>query len=147
MKNLLLATISFFLIATVNAQPHLVSGQWEGVIILHNQEIPIEMHLSVKKNGRLTGFTSVDLQNGKLIEMKVKGQLHFDRSVTVREFKIVNEEELEGIEWYRKNFQLVFRRDSWDMTLNGFWQEQIPKMLTDKDKKGRVRLKKVNIKA
>jgi hypothetical protein len=105
------------------------------------------MNLNVKNNGNLSGFTSVSLPDGRVVEMKIRGQLHMDRSVTVKEFKIVNKDELEDIDWYKRNFQLVFKRDLWQMTLEGYWQEQIPTMVDDKTRIGRIFLKKREVKA
>ena len=137
----------FFSFFSLNAQEHHLAGQWDGFLVLHQQKYPVEMNLNVLDKGRLSGFTSVSLPTGKVVEMKLKGKLHFDRSVTVREVQIVNEEEVQHIDWYRRNFQLVFKRDLWEMTLEGYWQEQIPQLLDEHSKKGRIFLKKREIKA
>lgn len=146
MKTLFTASF-LLLLVNLQAQSQHVSGLWEGFLVLNQQRYPIEMNLHVKHNGKLNGFTSISLPNGKIVEMKVRGQLHMDRSVTVREFKIINEDELEDVDWYRRNFQLVFKRDLWEMTLDGYWQEQVPHMVNDKTKIGRIFLKKREVKA
>lgn len=144
----ILLTFSYLLLLTnLNAQSQHVSGLWDGHLVLNQQRYNIEMNLNVKNNGNLSGFTSVSLPDGRVIEMKVRGKLHMDRSVTVKEFKIVNKDELEDIDWYKRNFQLVFKRDLWEMTLEGYWQEQIPTMVDDKTRIGRIFLKKREVKA
>lgn len=144
----ILLTFSYLLLLTnLNAQSQHVSGLWDGHLVLNQQRYNIEMNLNVKNNGNLSGFTSVSLPDGRVIEMKVRGQLHIDRSVTVKEFKIVNKDELEDIDWYKRNFQLVFKRDLWEMTLEGYWQEQIPTMVDEKTRIGRIFLKKREVKA
>ena len=136
-----------FFFSPLQSQSKHVSGQWDGFMVLNQQKYPIEMNIHVKGKGKIAGFTSVGLPDGNVIEMKIKGQLHYDRSVTVREIKIVNKEELQEIEWYRKNFQLVFKRDLWEMTMEGYWQEQIPQILDENSKKGKIYLKKRAVKA
>jgi hypothetical protein len=144
----ILLTFSYLLLMTnLNAQSQHVSGLWDGHLVLNQQRYNIEMNLNVKNNGNLSGFTSVSLPDGRVVEMKIRGQLHMDRSVTVKEFKIVNKDELEDIDWYKRNFQLVFKRDLWQMTLEGYWQEQIPTMVDDKTRIGRIFLKKREVKA
>jgi hypothetical protein len=141
-------TFSYLLLLTnLNAQSQLISGLWDGHLVLNQQKYTIEMNINVKNNGKLNGFTSVSLPDGRVVEMKIRGQLHMDRSVTVREFRIVNKDELEDVDWYKRNFQLMFKRDLWQMTLEGYWQEQIPQMVDEKTRIGRVFLKKREVKA
>ncbi|MFT5908938.1 MAG: hypothetical protein ACI9XO_000450 [Paraglaciecola sp.] len=143
-----LLTFSYLLLLTnLNAQSQLISGLWDGHLVLNQQKYTIEMNINVKNNGKLNGFTSVSLPDGRVVEMKIRGQLHMDRSVTVREFRIVNKDELEDVDWYKRNFQLMFKRDLWQMTLEGYWQEQIPQMVDEKTRIGRVFLKKREVKA
>jgi hypothetical protein len=143
-----LLTFSYLLLLTnLNAQSQLISGLWDGHLVLNQQKYTIEMNINVKNNGKLNGFTSVSLPDGRVVEMKIRGQLHMDRSVTVREFRIVNKDELEDVDWYKRNFQLMFKRDLWQMTLEGYWQEQIPQMVDEKTRIGSVFLKKREVKA
>ena len=145
--KVLLTSYCLLFLSNLNAQSEQVSGLWEGFLALHQQRYPIEMNIHVEENGVLSGFTSVSLPDGKVIEMKVRGKLHLDRSVTVHEFTIVNKEELTDIDWYQRNFQLVFKRDLWEMTLEGFWQEQVPHIVDDRTRRGRIFLKKREVKA
>lgn len=136
------------LITNLSAQARHISGLWDGHLYLNQQRYNIEMNLHVSQDdGKISGFTSVDLPDGRVVEMKINGQLHMDRSITVKEFKIVNQEELEGVDWYKRDFQLVFKRDLWEMTLEGYWQEQIPQVVNDKTRIGRIFLKKREEKA
>ena len=146
MKILLTFSCLLFL-TNLNGQSQHVTGLWEGHLVLNQQKYPIEMDIHVKKSGKLTGFTSVSLPDGRVVEMKIRGQLHMDRSVTVREFKIVNKDELADVDWYKRNFQLVFKRDLWQMTMEGYWQEQIPQLVDEKTRIGRIYLKKREVKA
>jgi len=134
-------------LTNLNAQAQHISGLWDGHLFLNQQRYNIEMNLQVNDIGKVSGFTSVDLPDGRVVEMKILGQLHMDRSMTVKEFKIVNQEELDDIEWYKRNFQLMFKRDLWEMTLEGYWQEQIPQVVNDKTRIGRIFLKKREEKA
>ena len=146
MKTFFTCCTLFFLV-NLNAQTSPISGFWDGFLTLNGQRYTIEIHINVEEGGQLNGFTSVSLPTGKAVEMKINGKVHFDRSVTVREFSIVNEEELQDVQWYKKNFQLTFKRDLWETTLEGYWQEQIPQVIDERTKKGQVFLKKREVKA
>lgn len=142
MKSLLCLNIFLFSFLSLTAQSKLISGIWEGSLYFRGQEYRMELNLNVKGRGKIKGFSNIHLPNGKTVEMKLDGQLYFDRSMNLYEKEILNEETLEEGEWYKRNYQIVFRRDLWEMDLKGYWQEQVPELADKKSKLGRVILKK-----
>lgn len=128
------------------AQDYL-SGHWKGFITggLDNKVgLIFELYLEVKGNA-IKGRTYTTLENGKIVEAEVVGQIYSDRSVFLQEVGIVLHEEGAVKESRSKRYQFIHNRSIFesDNTLNGYWQEVVESPLSLKRKRGKVFMKRV----
>ncbi|NJL74808.1 MAG: hypothetical protein HC892_06995 [Saprospiraceae bacterium] len=89
-----------------------LSGHWKGFLIEgldHKVGLIFELYLEVKGN-TIKGRTYTTLENGKVIEAEVVGQIYADRSVFLQEVGIVLHEEGAVKESRSKRYQFIHNR-------------------------------------
>jgi len=121
------------------------AGYWEGVLTFHAIEHRFEMQIKVVKK-KISGVVYLYKSDNEVIAMKILGKLYWDHSMNIYDLKLkgidAGEAEMEGGFYFPKDYQLVYNRSLWESTLEGFWQEQIPEILNEHSKKGRIFLKR-----
>lgn len=127
---------------TATAQKHL-SGLWEGELTYKGKKYKIAMQLELKSKGKLKGRVIVFEGEKKVVESDVHGRIYADRSINLWDNGILNAKELEGLDFYPRDYQLIYNRGLWENSLEGFWQQQMPELLNEKSKKGQISLKKM----
>lgn len=140
-------TFSLFLGASLllSAQSR-VEGLWEGSITLHGiystKENRFQMLLHYKDGG-VTGRSYIYLDNGEILEMKIKGRLFDDWSLSIYdiEFMPIGGSELKAP--FMRKYQLVYKTSIWETSLDGYWQEIKGEALDKKRELGRITLRKL----
>lgn len=141
MKQYFVCTLLLFFILPSFAQKGL-AGLWEGTLTYREKEYKLEIFIKVFKKGKLEGKTYIYQTENDVIEAAVDGKLHSDRSLNLYDLKVDYTGPSEQIEVFPKNYQLSYKRSIWELTLEGFWQEQVPHGINEKSKLGRIFLKK-----
>jgi hypothetical protein len=126
MVSLLLATcLYFFSPASSQSPPSVdITGRWIGTITQneggYKSEYSFEMYLR-KEDGKIVGRSYVSTDK-IFAEMELEGELLNDSYFRWEESKIVESDELQGMEWCLKRGQLLLKKkkDVWRM--EGFWQ-------------------------
>jgi|GEM_PF-1622108 len=138
--------ISFFILFSIPVfSQNNPSGFWEGVLTFRASEHRFEMQIVVKKK-KISGVAYLYKTDNEVVTMKIFGKLYWDHSMNIYDLKLtemgLEEAEKEETFSFQKEYQLVYNRSLWDSTLEGFWQEQIPELLDEHSKKGRIFLKR-----
>jgi hypothetical protein len=82
------------------------------------------------------------MDNGQILAMDVVGQMYKDRSVYLREVRVV--ELQNGVEpKFPRKYQIVYKRGLYENAIEGFWQEIRPDISNEDRDRGRISLKKV----
>ena len=141
MKRYLISTLFLFLVISTFAQKGL-AGLWEGQLTYRERTYKFEVLLKVLSNGQLEGITYIYQTDEDVVEAKVNGKIHYDRSINLYDLKVDYVGPSDQIDVFPKNYQLLYKRSLWNSTLDGFWQEQIPYGLDENSKLGKIFLKK-----
>lgn len=122
MKILLTAIFSFIIITAVNAQD--INGYWKGTITQNEGGYRSEYILEVwlfQKGDSIMGKSFVFVDS-IYAEMEVSGSFHNGVYLTMKDDKINTHEELQGMEWCIKSYQLLLKQIGAVMRLEGHWQ-------------------------
>lgn len=122
MKNLIL---SLFLLACTNiALSQDVSGYWKGISTqqegAYSSEYVFEFKLSQKNDSIIgTAYVYVD---SIYAEMRVSGTIENGLHLNIKDDEIVEHEELQGMEWCIKTYQLTLKEQNGIWKMEGDWQ-------------------------
>lgn len=145
-----LVTLLFCLVSLsfAFAQSGALEGLWKGTMTLgglnSNEKVKFELFLK-KENSKLIGRSYLYLNDGRVIEMEVKGTLYGDLSLYLRESEFIPFPGLEGEEppSFNRKYQLLYMPSIWNTKMEGFWQEITGESFNENRKLGRIKLKKM----
>lgn len=125
MKHLII--IVFCCLATFGmAQNTPINGYWKGTITQdaggYRSSYVMELWIS-QKGDSIVGKSFVFVDN-IYAEMDVSGTFHSGVYLQLKDDKIVSHEELEGMEWCIKTYQLLLKKNGQVEKLEGHWQGQ-----------------------
>ncbi|MCI5080816.1 MAG: hypothetical protein MRY78_03945 [Saprospiraceae bacterium] len=130
---------------TYGQQKHM-SGLWEGTItdgIYAKEGKKFSLYLSFDGTS-VNGQTTVVLDDGSTIDMKIEGHLYRDRSMYFEEVKNIPIKGIGIDPPYNRKYQLFYFRSIFESTIEGYWQQiREDKVLDDTRPRGRIFLKKV----
>lgn len=141
MRHLFLITLLLFSVS-LSAQKKL-EGFWEGTLTLKGKEYRFEVLLKLVGKGQLEGKTYIYESDRDIVEATISGQFHQDRSMNLYDLEVSYTGPSEWVEVYHKHYQLVYRPSIFGSTLEGHWQEKVPKGIDEKTKIGRIKMKKL----
>lgn len=146
MKSLFLCYLFFFLSLGALVGQKTLEGQWEGHIttggIYSGEQLPMQIFFTIK-GSRIEGRTYVKIGQGQVIQMDLVGRLYSDNSIQFEETKFVGDEHNDYFPKFNRQYQLMWKRDLWDASLTGFWQEVTEETFHNFRERGRITLKKV----
>lgn len=123
-----------------------LEGQWEGLIttggLYSGEKLPMQIYLTIKGK-RVEGRTYIVVGEGQTVQMDLVGRLFNDGSIQLEEVKYVGDENNDYFPKFNRQYQLAWKRDLWDASLNGYWQEVTNKTFYNFRERGRITLKKV----
>ncbi len=112
------------LFCTLQAQDRDISGYWVGTITQEEGGFRPEykMELFIEQKGkRVSGRSFVRVDN-IYAEMEITGSLHSGIYLRLADNNIISHQELEGMEWCIKDYQLLLKVDDAVWRLEGHWQ-------------------------
>lgn len=122
--NLLLFIIIGSFSLTSSAQEVELGGYWTGTITQdeggYRSNYRLEFFIDQEKD-RIDGTAFVQVDT-IYAEMKITGELHSGIYLQVRDLEIVEHEEVEGMEWCLKKYQLLLKQKGGELKLEGHWQ-------------------------
>lgn len=122
-----------------------LEGQWEGHIttggIYSGEQLPMQIFFTIK-GGRIEGRTYVTVGEGETIQMDLVGRLFNDNSLQLEEVKYVGDGSNDYFPKFNRQYQLTWKRDLWDASLIGYWQEVTDKTFNNFRERGKIVLKK-----
>mgnify|MGYP006283230355 CR=1 FL=1 len=128
----------------LSGQKHL-EGLWEGYITkggLHTED-GYKFELLIKLDGhRITGRSYIHLEEGKVIEMDVRGYLYQDRSISLKDIEFIPAAGSDLLPPFNRKYQMIYTRSIWESKLEGYWQEIITSPFDQRRDRGRIILKK-----
>ena len=145
-----LKIVAFWLFAMTLFYPLIgqngLEGLWEGTItrggIYSKEGVKMELYLR-KKGKQWYGRAIIHESDSVKTEMNLLGTFYEDRSIYLRDKEFVPFEPNDPEPVFFRKYQLIFFRSIWEMTLNGYWQDDYYGPLEIKRRRGRVFLKKV----
>lgn len=144
-KGLLMLLFVGSMLPILSAQKHL-EGLWSGEItkggIYSKEAYKFELYIEVEK-GKIKGRSYIYVENDEIIQMDVNGKLYEDRSIYLTDIEFIPIEGSTLIPPFTRKYQLVYNRSIWENSMEGYWQEIIPKPLAEKRRRGRISLKKI----
>ncbi|MFT5166601.1 MAG: hypothetical protein ACI8P3_001833 [Saprospiraceae bacterium] len=122
MKNVFLFLLFLFVTKLALAQD--ISGYWKGITTqnegAYTDEYVFELWLSQKEDSIIgRAFVFVD---SIYAEMNVSGTIENGIHLYIHDDEIVNHEELQGMEWCIKTYQLLLKQLDGVWKLEGNWQ-------------------------
>lgn len=121
--KILFVLLSFFFCNLCHAQQEL-SGYWKGIITQEDggfiPEYALEIYI-VQKGDSITGRSYVSVDD-IYAEMNLKGTVHSGILLELRDEKILDHEELNGMEWCMKKYQLMLKKEGDVLKMEGHWQ-------------------------
>jgi len=101
-----------------------IGGLWKGTITQnkggYRSEYTLELVL-IQKGDSIQGRSYVFVDE-IYAEMDIKGDFHSGVYLQIKDTEILNHEELEGMEWCIKSYQLLLKKNGGDWSLEGHWQ-------------------------
>lgn len=101
-----------------------ITGSWKGKITQdaggYTPEYAFELYL-IQKDDSITGRSYVYVDS-IYAEMNLSGQIHSDIFLELKDEKILEHEELQGMEWCIKKYQLLLKQRDSTLLLEGHWQ-------------------------
>lgn len=142
------ALLLFFLVFSVaGLAQKSIEGLWEGKMTFGGitSEEGYDFALYLKLNGRkVSGHSTITLEDGKTIDMEVNGILYHDQSIYMTDVKFMPIEGVSAAPPFNRKYQLIYHRSIFGSTLDGWWQEvRDKKIMDEKRPRGRIFLKKV----
>ena len=119
-----------------------LNGEWEGYLTTGDLQsgTMTRIQIQIERQGRwqVVGQTYVEQADGRVLQMELRGRIYQDFSMRLWEL----EPDTEGLEAaYKRQYQLVFKPDFSNASLNGYWQEISPYPTAEGLERGRVILK------
>lgn len=147
-----LITICLFMAFTTStiAQKNHLEGYWKGYITQGTLDgvtgLTFELYLQVKDGYRVSGRSYSYYETGEVIEMKVEGVVHGDRSVNLSDTHFLPIKNADANPTHSKKYQFAHHRSAFITSnrLEGYWQEFIDDPFEPKRRRGKVVLRKVN---
>ena len=121
-----------------------LEGVWKGTLTtsLHGDRgLPFELFL-YRDGSRIWGRSYLTIRKDSTIIMDLAGEMHRDRSISLREVRFGGDRVRGPLAPYRRRYQLLFKKGLFDASLNGFWQEIREGVLDEDRKRGRIFLRK-----
>lgn len=126
-----------------SAQYAKLDGLWEGTMIVGGlegtQRLPMQLYLTTKGR-KVEGRSYVQLPDGSILRMDLKGSFFRDGSMELKEVAFAGDPVNELMPEFNRQYQIVLSDDIWNPVLNGYWQEVTKEVF----KKGR-RLGRMNL--
>ncbi len=101
-----------------------ISGYWRGTITQneggYRSEYVLELRIT-QKGDSITGKSFVFVDN-IFAEMDISGNFHSGIYLQLKDDRIVTHEELDGMEWCIKSYQLLLKKKGAEWRLEGHWQ-------------------------
>ena len=101
-----------------------LNGYWKGTITQeaggYIPEYSLELVL-VQKGNTITGRSYVYVDS-IYAEMNLSGKIHSNVIMELKDDKILEHEELQGMEWCIKKYQLILKQRDSTLLLEGHWQ-------------------------
>lgn len=145
MKNWLLLLGFCLSLHSIGLAQKGLEGLWEGSITrggIHSSiKLPFQLYLTVEGN-RLNGRTYVTIEEGKTVQMELRGRLYQDFSIELLEVKFIGDERNSYFPKFNRQYQIRWKRDLWDAQLIGFWQEVTGETFGAFRERGRLELRK-----
>ncbi|MEM1318907.1 MAG: hypothetical protein AAGG75_01560 [Bacteroidota bacterium] len=101
-----------------------LAGTWYGHITHEGGGYTSQYNFELKlyhKGDTLTGHCYVSVDD-IYAEISVTGTLHSGVLLQLKDIKILNSREFDGLEWCMKEYQLIFKRENKTDLLEGHWQ-------------------------
>ena len=128
---------------SLGAQESWIEGRWEGKITyaLKKASLTLPFVLVLNMEGsKIRGRTYIFHGDTLIVSSDVVGRLYEDLSMRLQEVNTVASAGVDpGIHLFTRRYQLIVKRD-WEISIEGFWQEQINEPLYKKRRLGRVKL-------
>lgn len=143
-SSIVLAFLFVCTLTTISGQKTL-EGQWEGYIttggIYSGQKLPVSLFLTIKGN-QVEGRSYVKIGETETIQMDLTGRMFKDNSIQLTEVKFVGDAHNDYFPKFNRQYQMVWKRDLWDASLEGYWQEVTDQTFYNFRERGRMSLKK-----
>jgi len=125
MKYLIILSLCFLSTLGI-AQDQDIAGYWKGTITQdaggYRSSYVMELWIS-QKGDSIVGKSFVFVDD-IYAEMKVSGSFHSGVYLQMKDDEIITHEELEGMEWCIKSYQLLLKKNGQTAKLEGHWQGQ-----------------------
>ncbi len=144
MRNTVIIAVFLFIGLPLTGQKHL-EGLWEGFITKGglDQEDGYKFELLIKLDGHsVTGRSYVHLEEGKVIEMDVRGYIYQDRSMYLQDIEFIPAAGSSLMPPFNRKYQMIYTRSIWENKLEGYWQEIMSTPFDRRRDRGRIILKK-----
>ncbi|MEM9991570.1 MAG: hypothetical protein AAF738_07375 [Bacteroidota bacterium] len=132
------------------AQHQYLSGHWVGHLIEQQTEqapklIDFRLYLVVEQKHLLSGRAYTYSPDGKVQEIRVKGFIHSDRSITLYDEPIILPESPTEDSSHHRKYQFAYRRSAFitENKLSGYWQQIVDAPFDKQRRQGKIELKKV----
>lgn len=101
-----------------------LSGTWEGTIEQTKGDQHSEFDLTMKiiqSGNEIIGRSIIEIE-GMFVEMEIRGSVHSGVFTQIKDTRIIDSNEKDGIEWCDKSYQLVYKLKEKEKVLEGHWQ-------------------------
>lgn len=101
-----------------------LSGTWEGKIEQTQGDVHSEFDLTMKivQSGNSIIGRSIIKVDDMYVEMEIRGTVHSGVFTQIKDTRIIDSKQRDGVEWCDKSYQLVYKLLEKKMILEGHWQ-------------------------
>lgn len=101
-----------------------ISGLWQGTITQNKGAYRTEyaLELVIIQKGEAIEGRSYVFVDDIFAEMDIEGDFHSGVYLQMKDTKIISHEELDGMEWCIKSYQLLLKKNNGEWSLEGHWQ-------------------------
>ncbi len=125
-RSFLTLLLSLTFLALAPAQNSRLDGLWEGTMVVGGlngtERLPMQLYITTQGR-KVKGRSYVSLPDGSTLRMDLKGEHHFDNSISLYEVAFAGDPLNEIIPEFNRQYQIILTDDIWDPVLKGFWQE------------------------